>query len=217
MKGPYLFDPRSLRYRSASSGRWVKATQVKGVVSSAQTRAAESVRAISEQLRRGEITVGQWKTAMREETKLSGLHALASSRGGFANLTQSDYGRLGQWLSHGAAGGKGQYQYLDAFAEQIKAGLPLDGRFLRRSQMYTHAASGLFELERISAREVRGFDEIKSIRYASDSCQGCVEQERRGWQPLRGGGWVPPGARQCLSACRCTTTMRNSVTGAVAE
>lgn len=221
MIGPYGYDPRSMRFRSKATGRFVKASAVKSVTLSAFDRAAENATALGRRLQAGEISLGEWQLGMAREVKNATLYASALANGGWAQLSQADYGRAGQWLAQGPKGQRGQYEYLRDFARQIEAGLPLDGRFLRRSAMYIHAGNQFYERERGRIREQRGFDEVRNVRHARDSCTtsagavGCIEMSRRGWMKVED-GWVPPGARSCLASCRCSATYRNSQTGEIA-
>lgn len=213
MIGPYTYDARTGRYRAAS-GRFVRAAQVKDVTLSTFDRSAENALALAKRLQAGEITLAEWQLGMAAEVKHAALYASALANGGWANLSQADYGRVGQWLSHGPAGGRGQYDYLRAFAREIEAGLPLDGRFLRRARLYVLQGNQFFERERGRLNEIRGYDQVRSIRHAADSCDGCITQAAKGWQDRESYVW--PGGRDCLVACRCSTQHRNSSTGDVA-
>jgi hypothetical protein len=213
MIGPYTYDARTGRYRSAA-GRFVRAAQVKEVQLATFDRGADRALALAKRLQSGEITLAEWQLGMAAEIKSATLLAAAHANGGWAALSPADYGRVGQWLAHGPTGGRGQYEYLRAFAREIQAGLPLDGRFLRRARMYVLQANQYFERERARANGIRGFDQVRSIRHAADSCEGCIEQASRGWQDREAYVW--PGGRDCLTACRCSTTHRNSSTGDIA-
>lgn len=218
MTGPYTYDPKTARYRVAAgkpgAGRFVKADQVKSVINATFDRASRATRSIGEALQRGDISLAEFQTLMRQEVKNATLFASALANGGWDNLSPADFGRVGRWLAQGPAGGQGQYAYLRRLAEQIEAGLPLDGNFLRRCEMYTHQANQFFERERSRIREIMGFDEVRNRRHARDSCTGCVEQTAKGWQPL--GLYVYPGNRTCLSSCKCSSQYRNSATGEIA-
>lgn len=213
MIGPYRYDQSTMRYRDAR-GRWVKSSQVKEVVNSSFDRSSRNAVAIGQRLQRGEIGVAEWQLLMAQEIKSATLYASALANGGWNNLSQADYGRVGRWLAQGPKGGRGQYQYLRDFAKQIEAGLPLDGVFLRRSAMYVSQANSFFERERARAREQRGYDQARNIRHAADSCRGCIAQTRRGWQALS--LVVYPGNRDCLTSCKCHLQFRNSETGEIA-
>lgn len=213
MNGPYTYSATAGRYRGAG-GRFVRAEEVKDLTLRTFDRAAKGARALGQQLQRGEISLAEWQTAMMREVKNATLYAAGLANGGWDNLSPADYGRVGRWLAQGPKGGMGQYQYLQRFAEQIEAGLPLDGNFLRRSEMYIMQANQYYERERSRIREVMGFDEVRNRRHATDSCAGCLEQEAKNWQKRE--AYIYPGGRDCRSQCRCSSTYRNSLTGDIA-
>lgn len=214
MTGPYTYSAKTARFRSARTGRFVKAESVKDLTLKTFDRAAKVTRGYGEALQRGEISLSEWQTLMAREIKNVTLYAAGLANGGWDNLSPADFGRVGRWLAQGPSGGMGQYQYLQRFAEAIEAGLPLDGNFLRRCEMYVTQANQFYERERSRIREVMGFDEVRNRRHASDSCAGCLEQEAKSWQKRE--AYQYPGSRDCLARCRCSSTYRNSVTGEIA-
>lgn len=213
MNGPFTYDPKTARFRSRG-GRFVRAEAVKDLTLRTFDRAAKSTRAIGEALQRGEISLAEWQTYMAREIKNTTLYAAGLANGGWDNLSPADFGRVGRWLAQGPKDGMGQYQYLQRFAEQIEAGLPLDGVFLRRCEMYVHQANQYYERERSRIREVMGFDEVRNRRHAKDSCAGCVDQTAKNWQ--KRGAYLYPGSRDCRSSCKCSSQYRNSATGEIA-
>ena len=70
---------------------------------------------------------------MRRHIKNTHLNAIAMERGGWANMTPSDFGRAGQII-------RKQYGYLRNFGREIASGKQrLDGTLGRRAQLYTAA------------------------------------------------------------------------------
>lgn len=213
MNGPFIYDQKTARFRGAG-GRFLRGERVKEATLRSFDQAAKATRALGEQLQRGEISLGEWQTLMAREIKNATLYAAGLANGGWDNLSPADFGRVGRWLAQGPAGGMGQYQYLQRFAEQIEAGLPLDGMFLRRCEMYIHQANQYYERERSRIREVMGYDEVRNRRHARDSCPGCLSETARGWVPK--GEISFPGQRECRVNCRCYLQYRNSLTGDIA-
>jgi hypothetical protein len=202
----YTWDRRAQRYRSAS-GTFVSARTVRQALDDALRSIRREMRATAQSMRRGEISVGQWRVAMEEAIKDVHLFSAALAKGGWGQMTQADYGRVGRVVRR-------QYGYLEDFALEVADGaIPLDGRVLNRVEMYFEAGRGTFH--KTQDREVGDdeFDEERSIRHASDSCDDCLAEEGKGWQPR--GEMIPIGERQCLSRCKCTKEYRNSVTGKV--
>jgi len=99
-------------------------------------------------LRTGDISVEQWRAAMRQEIKDVHTAALIIARGGeYGEISQADWGRLGAQL-------KKQYKYLDGYAayvqESAEADLVGEGKFLSgaymdwRSKLYGGAAKASY-------------------------------------------------------------------------
>jgi hypothetical protein len=163
------------------------------------------MRSLATRLREGTIGLDQWLADMRVAVKDVHLYSSALAKGGWAQMTKADFGRVGRTV-------KDQYAYLDRFAADIDAGMALDGRFLMRVELYVE--SGRRTYYDVVARELPdGFDEERSVLHPADHCDECVEQAALGWQER--GAMIPVGERTCLSRCRCTQEWRNSATGAV--
>lgn len=208
----YRWDEAAGRYRQPG-GRFVSRLQVRTALDEAIAARGERMRVLAEQLRAREISVPRWELEMRGLIKDVHLYSAAAARGGWAQLTQADYGRVGQRVRF-------QYERLNRFAGELrrrKNPLPLDGRFLRRVELYAQAGRGTYHAIEGLEMDARGFDEERNIRHAGDSCtgeRGCIEQSRRGWVPR--GTLIPIGQRTCLTSCRCRKRYRNSETGQVA-
>jgi hypothetical protein len=171
--------------------------------------AAREMQGLARQLQAGQITTTQWRAAMREQMRDVHLFSTATVKGGWAQMTPADFGRVG-------ARQKEQLRFLDKFAAQIDAGLPLDGRFVRRTELYGLAGRTTAHRAETRESETRGFDQERNVLGAAEHCQGdrsCTDETRRGWVPL--GSLIPIGARLCLSRCRCSREVRNSRTGEV--
>lgn len=185
-------------------GRMVAQTTIRDGLDSLLDAKKGEMGNLSVALRDGKISLGEWQTAMMQQVKDVHLISGAMERGGWAQMTQADFGRVGQAV-------RGEYEYLRNFAKEIEDGLPLDGRFVRRAELYGEAGRDTYyEFARVSARR-NGYDEESSIRHAKESCSECIEQEGRGYVPI--GTLVPIGSRQCLSRCKCSMEYRNSETG----
>lgn len=98
------------------------------------------VRGLSVQLRAGDISLEQWRAAMRREIKDLHTSALIISRGGeYGAISQADWGRLGGRLRQ-------QYAYLDRYADQVQASAnaALIGEKDFASEEYLNWRSGLY-------------------------------------------------------------------------
>lgn len=194
------FNAAAGRYQDRQ-GRFVNAATVRRDLDRALDESARAVAALADELRARRISLGEWELRMRAEVKTVQLYSAAVAKGGLAQLTSADLGRVGRETRE-------QYAYLRNFALQIQAGLHLDGRFRRRTAMYAQAGRGLFHRVERSEMARRGYTHESNVLAASDHCDGCVGETARGPVPI--GELVPIGQRTCLSGCRCRVAYHRS-------
>jgi hypothetical protein len=144
--------------------------------------------------------LGEKETA--ERLKKITIQEYLIGRGGQGQMTQRDYGIIGQHL-------KEQYKYLRGFSEAIATGDMSVLEFERRARMYADAARGMnFEAMRESAK-VEGWGWEKRLRRAAESCSPCIGYAAEGWVPL---GTLPRPMSQCNchSNCKCDMIFSNA-------
>lgn len=202
----FTYDPVAHRYRG-SSGKFLSAEQVHGYIVDYSVNLGTALRDLTQQLRQGALSVAEWQLAMAAELKAGHIAAAMAAAGGRQQMTPALWGAVGQRLRE-------EYRFLSAFADGIASGqIPLDGRVLQRADQYGRDVRETYQ--RIMQRELarRGVDEVRNIRHAQDSCQGCIDAEALGFVPLA--QMTFPGTRQCRANCLCTLQHRNSATGQV--
>lgn len=200
--GGFVWSSDLARYRDARTGRIVSTQQVRRAMDLSIEEYKGLARSLADQLRAGDISLRTWESEMRVVVKDAQLLGAASARGGWAQLDQQALGRAGREI-------RDQYAFLDKFATQIMTGdQKLDGSLANRAVMYVESSRGAYEREREAQERLAGFDQERSIRHASDSCEGCIREERRGWVAI--GELVPIGDRNCLTRCRCDIERRAS-------
>lgn len=204
----YTFDPRAGttgRYR-APDGRFISERQVGADVRRVIRSVNREMRDLAGQLRDGSITIQQWYDGMRNRMKYT--HTLVGSiaRGGWKQMSQADWGRIG-------AMSRRQYEYLNNFARQLAAGtLTLDGRLIVRAGMYANAAWTTYqENVRIMAAENGYRQERRVLNPAAQHCEDCIEEADRGWQPI--GELRPIGDSKCIVNCACRFEFKTQVAG----
>jgi hypothetical protein len=207
----YRFDERTGRYR-APSGRFLRQRDVRAAVDKLIQASGTRMRAMTEQLRSRQLTLGDWEIAMRRE--LSTLHVATATvaKGGRAEMSQSDYGRVGQLVRE-------QFEWLRERADKVLSGQQFaDGSLTARAQLYAEAARGTHQT--ILSREmvVRGFTEERNVEDREViHCTGpgsCPAETAKGWVPI--GTLIPLGQRKCLARDRCHLQYRNPTTGEIA-
>lgn len=197
------------RYVDLDTGQFISFASVREALDTVGDAAAIRMNLLSEQLINETITLTEWQAGMMEQIKISHTAATAAANGGWAQVSQSDWGSAGAAI-------KEQYKYLQNFANQIASGeQPLDGRFMVRSDMYGDAARGTFEDIRYKAVEADGYEEeIRILEPGADHCDGCVEQAGH-WEPL--GTLDEIGDEECGVRCKCNKKYRKFVDGEYIE
>lgn len=201
MPGPFRWDRAAARYLDAR-GRYVPASTVRGWLDTALETAGGRIEALTASLRAGTLDLISWEVAMRREVKNVALYSAAAAKGGWAQMSDADYGRVGQYV-------RGQYGYLRGFAQDVQTGRQaMDGRLVSRAKLYGEAGRPLYHRMEIAEQKVRGMTERRNIRYKGDSCPGCEEAAAAGWVPITGGGVAEIGERDCRTRCRCSWEFR---------
>lgn len=206
----YRYNERAGRYVNAR-GRFVAGSQVTAALGDVIASAAGDMRAASVALQTGQLSLAQWQLAMEASIKNMHLASAALAKGGWNQLTQADFGRVGSIV-------KREYGYLRAFAQEIASGKQkLDGRFMQRSQEYMRAGKTTYNEILKREREKRGELYVRNIRHARDSCGGCLEQEALGWVSVNDPRLLPPGRRTCRGFCKCEWTFGTAEEAGISE
>jgi hypothetical protein len=190
---PFRWNEIAGRY-IGPDGRFVTFRRVRGYLDYALDSSEQKMLALGESLRTGAIGIEQWQVGMRDALKDTHLASSALAKGGWGQMSQADYGRVGFRL-------KEQYAYLGRFAKQIEGGLPLDGRFMNRIRLYAQSGRTTYHMVERAEQALRGMTEERNILGAADHCTECVSETDRGWVPI--GDIVLVGMRICKSNCRC--------------
>jgi hypothetical protein len=189
------------RYRDTATGRYISAQSVRrDVARLADTAGRDVARQLTTALKDGRIGLAEWQVGMARAVKNVNYAAVASASGGVNNMTAVERGRAGAII-------KQQYAYLRDFAKQIESGeQKLDGRAMRRAEMYMDAAKGSFHEQKRA-----GFAEshagavvmVRSHRHKRDSCRSCVGLDGK-WFTMNSPEYIPVGRRECNVNCGCT-------------
>lgn len=198
----FRFSPATGRYHNVASGRMVSERDVRDAVDRLADLASQKLGDLSDRLLAGRITLADWQQEAMAVLKDAHVAAATVAHGGKTAMDPEDWGYLGSRI-------KEQYQYLQAFAEQISRGdQALNGGVGARARLYGQAVRSTFEAVRARDDVARGMDEERNVLHAADHCGECRELSVRGWVPI---GTLPPiGVRQCGANDRCSMTRRRS-------
>ena len=193
---PYRWEPNagvSGRYRD-ERGRVVASSTVRRELDR-YLDTDDPAKALAEALRGRAVNLADWEIGMRRVVKNTHLNAIALERGGWANLTPSDYGRAGQIIRE-------QYGYLKGFAADIASGKQrLDGTLGVRAKLYSQAArTSLYKSKAANMRlEVT---HVRTRRSARDSCRQCLDLDGKVFR-INDPSFPLPGQRICRANCQC--------------
>lgn len=153
---------------------------------------------LADDLRAGRLSLNAWRDEMRQVVKQVSLASHELAVGGREQMTQADYGAVGQKVRR-------EYAYLDRWAAQLEAGLPVSGG---RAKQYLLAGRTAYLKEESQQLERAGYDLVKSVLHVAESCAACITEASLGYIPVR--QMILPGQRTCLSNCRCTLVYARS-------
>jgi hypothetical protein len=207
-KSRYTWNASDGRYRDTKTGRYMPWKTINREMERELKAGRDNIRSLSEQYQRSEIRVEEWRRAVKAEIKQLHVKSAVMAKGGRGQMTPADYGRVGQRI-------RGQYQYLDRFSSEVQYGKqPLDGRFLRRADMYGSAARQTYQSGRAAQQKGVGKTEKMSVLGIADHCEdsdyapGCLEEAAKGWVPIDSDEVSDPGDRTCHVNCRCHWAFR---------
>lgn len=196
---PFTWDKKTGRYRRPD-GTFVSNREVQLVIDRILERQLREAREMAVALRNGSISLTVWRQAMRDMIKNVHLYSAAAAKGGWGQLSQADYGRIGNIV-------RKEYRYLERLARGLNnETVPMDGTFIVRSVMYAEAGRDTYYQVMRAAMQAAGFRQERNIRTATESCSGCIAESARGWVPI--GRLTPIGRRRCLRKCRCFLEFR---------
>lgn len=196
----FFWDPSTGRYRDAK-GHFVPRELVRKSLDRIAAASGQRMRVMGQQLAKGSVEIADFHIAMRAEVKSALINNGAAAKGGYAQLTQSDYGRIGNEV-------KRHYTALDRFVQELYAGTvaPNTKGFLARIQLYFNTARTFYyKLDR-EAQEAAGMTEERNLLHPAEHCAECLAMSDMGWVPI--GMLVPIGDRECVGNDRCTMQYR---------
>ena len=197
----YGWNEAAGRYFDISTGKFVPFSDVRNALEFVIEDQKAYMHAITQSLIDGNVSLADWQSGMMDAIKLEHTAAAAAARGGWAQMSQADWGATGRLI-------RTQYEYLQNFAEQIANGEQLlNGTCLVRADLYGQAGRGTYEeIRRRYERTMNGATEECRVLGYADHCPGCLEQAALKWQPI--GTLDPIGAEECVTNCYCTFIYR---------
>ena len=189
------WDAVSGRYRE--NGRFISRTQVRQTFEQSLGNLSKLTDTLADDLRAGRISILEWRAEMRDIIKQTQMAAAELAKGGRAQMTQADYGRVGQRVRE-------QYQFLDNWVRQLSEGAnPSAGRAVQ----YLRSARSAFLASEAQEMATRGYL-VENIQSPAEHCWQCNMETEKGVVPV--GQMSLPGSRVCRHNCRCHLRYRKA-------
>lgn len=200
--GGYRWNDTLGRY-IAPNGRIVSQDDIRRALDTAIAKSEQRARALGTAFQNGDITANEFFRDMRRTVKETHLYNAAAAKGGWAQLTDADYGRVGQRV-------RVEYGYLNDFARDVASGArPINGRISADAGLYAEASRGTYDRVQVADMRERGMREEANVLHPAEHCEGtgsCVGETARGYVPI--GKLIPIGDRLCGRRCKCTKRFR---------
>ncbi len=200
----FIFDKISQRYRYKDSGKFVGKKAVENLTVKAIVQVENDLRTITDLLIEGKIEVKAWESA--SQAALKNLHTwnYLLGAGGEKQMTQSDYGALGQKL-------KQEYGYLRELAQELIRGELSEAQLRARMAQYASSGGTTHELARAKNHKKAGYLWEKRLRTKINSCESCYTYAEMGWQPI---ATLPEAGQkcECRSNCGCYKVFSRNLT-----
>lgn len=182
-----------LRYRDPDTGRYLSRTTVRRALEQSLANLVRRTDALADDLRAGRISLNTWREEMRLTIKQTQMAAAEVANGGRAQMTQADYGRVGQQVRR-------QYEYLENWVREIQNGSPIDGRIEGRARQYLRAARSSFLALEGERMNERGYF-ARNVLSPAEHCAECLAETAKGLVPIS--HLTLPGHRTCRGNCKC--------------
>jgi hypothetical protein len=194
----FLWNPVKRLYQDIKTGKYLTPQEVRIAVDQVIDGYQAALVTISTKLQVGEITLAEWQLQMARMVKDLHVATAVAANGGFANMSQADYGFVGSEV-------KKQYQFLQGFADDIVSGKQLvkSGSLVARARLYAQAARTSYEQTARRREKRAGEIQERRVLGSADHCPDCVALAAKGWQPI---GTLPAIGQGtvCLANCRCS-------------
>lgn len=175
---PWVWESDNKDYRNTKTGRFIGAEDMRGLRTkfkdAQKDLLVEHTRAYSD----GKIDADAWESQCRETIKTTAIDQYVAGRGGRGEMTQSDWGRVGQFSRE-------QYGYLSGMADDLEGLSPAQRE--ARIRMYVESTDRMFERARIVEMGVP-YDRVPAL--PGDGSTQCLVNCQCHWEFERGeGGW----------------------------
>lgn len=203
----WAWNKTAHRYYNPETGRFLSRAKALEFVEESLAASGSATDLLAGYVADGLLAPGDWLALFQEEIKKEYIRQACLGKGGRAQMTFSDWGKVGSQI-------KEQYNYAKGFAHEIAQGKLSEAQIRSRSRMYVNSARQAFEEMQARVAAAAGYDEESwNVNHALENCDDCLGYEDMGWQPIGTFPTPADGSTQCLTHCGCWKEYRNSETG----
>ena len=203
----YTYDRTSSRYRSARTGQFVSRSRITSLLETQVNSAEQRLGDLTVALYEGRVAPSVWVEQMRTELNRLHLQNSALGAGGWDNLTQADYGRIGGRI-------RNDYRRVEQLARDIINEDVTIGQANNRVRGYIgNARAEFFTAQRDRQRNRPPDAEMVTIErrllfQGAKHCRDCPGHYDRGWE-MAGILPLPTEQCECGNFCRCRMISRD--------
>lgn len=190
----YTFDRLSQRYRNKATGKFIGQAKIEELTRKAIRSAEDEILQVADQLIQEKISIADWQAKTAKHLKQLHIQQYLLGRGGQKMMVDADLDVITAKL-------KQEFGYLDAFGQDIKAGMSV-AQFESRVNLYLRSGRSSYQLARRQGHQESGHTYERRRLGAAEHCQPCLGYADRGWQEA---GALPHiGAEcDCRANCKC--------------
>lgn len=194
----YAWDAGLRNYVNLATQRMVKRSEIVNLLDGTTRQAGETMGRLARAAQNGTITPAQFYEAMQREVKLAYNAAAALGKGGWAQMSKSDWGKNGRLLRE-------EYGRIRSFAQDMADGKVSEAQAVARAKLYADSAYKRYWANYDEQMVDAGKNEERwRTRGDERVCPICRGLEGQHWQPL---GTLPlPGDPH--AGCRCEKEYR---------
>jgi hypothetical protein len=192
----YWFDKATGDYVSRWNGRHVSQKYVLAHLERYEAAVKSNLDKMTDRFIAGRMTLPDWQRAVAGELRDAWRINTILGKGGYANMTQADWGRMGARLRE-------EYRALNKFAMDIKDGKLSDAQVRYRVSQYAKGPLVAYRDGQEAAKKDASYDLSRRYLGPAEHCEDCIEYAAMGWRPI--GELPPPGVgSRCGHSCMCS-------------
>lgn len=166
---PWTYDNTSRRYRNTTTGQYIGQRQMTELRDQFAAAKREGTQALAADLASGAKSVQEFDVAFRREIKTAYIDQYVLGKGGRGNMTQADWGRVGQMVRE-------QYIFARDFARDIADGKLSEAQIAQRASLYFDSSTQAFERGRAASH-----GDLQLPEYPADGSQQCRSRCKCRW------------------------------------